>query len=144
MCTQEIDRNTKETLACIDSEIKYDRALVREALAKYIFPLIKIDAKHPSSNLFDAEYEHKKEVFGHKLAKDFIIKQNKLQFSEDEMKQWFEVECQSGNEQTKNQIPLLNYLNSIISNQIDYILDTIEEHGLDFYNARDYIPELAK
>ena len=42
------------------------------------------------------------------------------------------------------QTPLLNYLNSIIAHQIDYILDTIQDKGLDFYNANDWLPEEAK
>ena len=50
-------------------------------MAKYIFPKIVIDPIKPSDNLYNAEYEHKKEVFGHKVAKDFIIREKKDQFS---------------------------------------------------------------
>jgi hypothetical protein len=31
--------------------------------------------------------------------------------------------------------PILCYLNSLIVNQVEYILDTIETNGLDFFNA---------
>ena len=38
----------------------------------------------------------------------------------------------------------MDYLNSIIIAQVDYILDTIEKHQLDFYNANDVIEEAKK
>jgi hypothetical protein len=36
---------------------------------------------------------------------------------------------------------LLDYINTMISNQVNYILDTIERRGLDFYNVHDAIME---
>lgn len=38
---------------------------------------------------------------------------------------------------------LLDHLNSLIVHQINYILDTIQKHQLDFHNAND-APESAK
>ena len=60
-----------------DSGDTFSKAVVRECLAKYLFPRIVVDPIKPSNeNLYNAEYEHRKEVFGHKAAKDFIIRQN--------------------------------------------------------------------
>ena len=39
---------------------------------------------------------------------------------------------------------LLDYLNSVIIAQVNYILDTIEKQGLDFFNANDVIEEAKK
>ena len=36
---------------------------------------------------------------------------------------------------------LLDYLNSLIIHQMNFILDTIEKYGLDFYNAGQVIEE---
>ncbi len=50
-------------------------AVVREALSQYVFPLIEIDPVKPGdAHLYNAEYEHKKEVFGHKAIKDFMMR----------------------------------------------------------------------
>ena len=61
--------------------MEFDRTLVREALSKYIFPRLVIDPVKPGDeHLYNAEYEHRKEVFGHKFVKDFIIMQKKKSF----------------------------------------------------------------
>jgi hypothetical protein len=73
--------NSNETLTKsypdLDNQnVQFDRSVVREALTKYIFPLLVIDPVKPGNeNLYNAEYEHRKEVFGHKFIKDFIIEQ---------------------------------------------------------------------
>ena len=38
----------------------------------------------------------------------------------------------------------MDYLNSVIVHQVNYILDTIEKHGLDFFNANDVIKEVEQ
>jgi hypothetical protein len=68
---------------------------VREALSQYVFPLIEIDPVKPGdAHLYNAEYEHKKEVFGHKAIKDFIMrdmnKTAKITYTTEELKKWFE------------------------------------------------------
>ena len=62
------------------------------------------------------------------------------------MKKWFEASPQNGDlkqpqvPQSKSN-PILDYLNSLIIHQVEYILDTIEANGLDFYNAGQVIEE---
>ena len=59
--------------------------------------MIVIDPfKPPDEHLYNAEYEHKKEVFGHKVAKDFIMRQKKDSFTKDEMIAWFEPSTNKG------------------------------------------------
>ena len=49
-----------------------------------------IDPIKPSDeHLYNAEYEHKKEVFGHKAVKDFIMREKKDTFSKLDMQIWF-------------------------------------------------------
>ena len=45
--------------------------------------------KPGDDHLYNAEYEHRKEVFGHKFVKDFIIRENKNKFTKDMIKDWF-------------------------------------------------------
>jgi len=73
-------------------KVYYDRQLAREALAKYIFPRLVLDPVKPGDNLYNAEYEHKKEVFAHKFAKDFIMREGKVgknKFSRNDIGKWF-------------------------------------------------------
>jgi hypothetical protein len=64
---------------------------VREGLVKFIYPKLVIDPVKPrDEHLYNAEYEHRKEVFGHKFIKDFIILQNKTLFSKSEINSWFQ------------------------------------------------------
>ena len=126
------------------------RALVREALSRYLWPKIVIDPVKPGNeNLYNAEYEHKKEVFGNKAIKDFIIMKNQQEFTLKEIQTWFEDRLAKYKEelrqpQVENQSEILNYLNSLIVAQVEYILDTITEHDLDFYNAHDVFEEAKK
>ena len=118
-------------------------------MAKYIFPKIVIDPiKPPDEHLYNAEYEHKKEVFGHKAVKDFIIREKKDTFTKQDLEEWFQPSKPKGGKQLKQpQVPaektnrILDYLNSLIIHQVEYILDTIESNGLDFYNAGQVIEE---
>ena len=63
----------------------------------------------------------------------------KTSFTKSEIKTWFEPEKINETDLLLPQIPLqkqsriLNYLNSILIHQVDFILDTISENGLDFY-----------
>ena len=45
--------------------------------------------KPGDDHLYNAEYEHRKEVFGHKFVKDFIIRENKNKFTKDMIIEWF-------------------------------------------------------
>ena len=75
---EEIVKNHNLTFEADKQEKEYPIAVVREALAQYIFPLVEIDPVKPGdAHLYNAEYEHKKEVFGHKAVKDFIIRYSK-------------------------------------------------------------------
>ena len=70
-------------------------AVVREALAQYLFPRVEIDPVKPGdAHLYNAEYEHKKEVWGLKAVKDFIMrdikKTAKKTYTVEELKPWFE------------------------------------------------------
>ena len=69
---------------------QHKRSVIREALTLYTFPKIVLDPIRPANeNLYDAEYEHKKEVFGHKFVKDFIIRTGKETFTKEEVEAWF-------------------------------------------------------
>ena len=69
----------------------HQRAVVREALVSYVWPKIVIEPIQPGNpQLYDAHYEHVKQVFGHKFVKDFIIRTGKSKFSKQEIKAWFE------------------------------------------------------
>ena len=78
-----------------DENQEYPIAVVREALSQYLFPLVEIDPVKPGdAHLYNAEYEHKKEVFGHKAVKDFIIRESKAHndkkaFSLNQISEWF-------------------------------------------------------
>ena len=75
---EEIVKNHNLTFEADNEEKEYPIAVVREALAQYIFPLVEIDPVKPGdAHLYNAEYEHKKEVFGHKAVKDFVIRYSK-------------------------------------------------------------------
>ena len=53
-----------------------------------------IDPVRPGNDLslYDAMYEHRKEVWANKAAKDFLISQNnQTQFTLKEIEKWFEV-----------------------------------------------------
>ena len=83
-------------------------AVVREALSQYVFPLIEIDPVKPGdAHLYNAEYEHKKEVFGHKAIKDFMMRDMKTKtakkttYTVDEIKKWFEPTPVSDNNDLK-------------------------------------------
>lgn len=129
----------------------HKRAVVREALAQYAWPKIVIDPIKPGNeNLYDAHYEHVKQVFGHKFVKDFIIRAGKEHFSKEDIESWFKpMPVQDKVNFKQPQVPaekcnlLLDYLNSLIIHQMNYILDTIQKYSLDFYNAND-APETAK
>ena len=78
-----------------ESEANIPVAVVREALAQYLFPRVEIDPVKPGdAHLYNAEYEHKKEVFGLKAVKDFIFrdmkKTGKKTYTLDELRPWFE------------------------------------------------------
>ena len=61
-----------------ESEQNVPAAVVREALAQYLYPRVEIDPVKPGdAHLYNAEYEHKKEVFGLKAVKDFIMRDMK-------------------------------------------------------------------
>lgn len=65
-----------ETKKSVDGMHK--KAVVREALALYVWPKIIIEPISPGNpDLYDAHYEHVKQVFGHKFVKDFIIRTGK-------------------------------------------------------------------
>ena len=51
----------------------HNRTIVREALTNYLWPKLIIEPKHPTDGMYHAEHEHRKEVWGHKCVKDFII-----------------------------------------------------------------------
>ena len=73
-----------------DGKLTFERTLVREALAKYIFPKLELDPVRPGDpSLYNAEYEHKKEVFGHKFAKDFIMRTKKTWFTKGDIGKFF-------------------------------------------------------
>lgn len=128
-----------EKLAGSTTETTFNKTLVRECLAKYLYPLIVIDPIKPGDeHLYNAEYEHKKEVFGHKVTKDFIMRTKKETFTKEDMQKWFQASPSKGDlkqPQVKNSNQILDYLNSLIISQINYILDIIEQNGLDFFNA---------
>ena len=63
--------------------------MVREALTMYMWPRMIIDPKHPTNGLYDVEHEHRKEVWGHKCVKDFMLRDGRLAFSKTDMKKWF-------------------------------------------------------
>ena len=74
-----------------NGKANFERTLVREALAKYIFPRLVLDPVRPGDpSLYNAEYEHKKEVFGHKLAKDFIMRSGTTWFTKGDIGKWFQ------------------------------------------------------
>mmetsp|Transcript_16583 Transcript_16583/g.28229 ORF Transcript_16583/g.28229 Transcript_16583/m.28229 type:complete len:145 (+) Transcript_16583:348-782(+) len=102
------------------------------------------------SNLYNAEYEHRKEVFGHKFVKDFIIRESGTHFAKDQIRSWFQPSKSESGTIKQPQIPvekssrLLDYLNKLMVKQVDYILDIIEQKGLDFYNANQVVEEVEK
>jgi hypothetical protein len=50
------------------------RAVVREALSKHLLAKLVIEPIEPEDkNLYNAEYEHKKDVWSHKCIKDFML-----------------------------------------------------------------------
>ena len=80
------DEFWKEIKPNVTDESAISRVIVREYLSKYFFPKILIDPIKPGDeHLYNAEYEHKKEVFGHKAIKDYIMKQKKESFSKEEI-----------------------------------------------------------
>ena len=94
-----------------ESETNLPVAIVREALAQYLFPRVEIDPVKPGdAHLYNAEYEHKKEVFGLKAVKDFIFrdmkKTGKKTYTLDEMRPWFEPsEAPSQKDLKQPQVP---------------------------------------
>ena len=103
-----------------------------------MFPKLVIDPVKPlHDHLYDSAYEHKKEVWGHKGVKDFIISygNNATAFTKTQIKEWFEPSLvPEGKFEFKEPLmpiekssKLLDYINSMIVNQVDYILDTIEK-----------------
>ena len=81
--------------------------------------------------------------------KDFIITfgNNKTSFTKNEVQSWFEPSAIPNTPLKQPQMSmiksskLMDYINSMISNQVNYILDTIENEKLDFYNVHDVIKE---
>ena len=72
-------------------DIKFPRVQVREALTKYVITQLIIDPVRPAQvHLYNAEYEHKKEVWAHKAIKDFLMsKDNQLTFTKRDIQSWF-------------------------------------------------------
>ena len=79
----------------IDTDL-IKREIVREGLSTYLWPLIVISPVKPGNSLYDAEYEHKKEVWGHKAIKDFIITKKAKEFSKADMQTWFQETAVKG------------------------------------------------
>ena len=109
----------------------HDRVNVREALTMYMWPKMIIDPKHPTNGLYDVEHEHRKEVWGHKCVKDFMLRAGKKEFTMGEMKKWFEATEKPAGSQLKQpqvggSMQLLDFCNSLIVAQVNYVLDTIE------------------
>ena len=53
---------------------------MREALTHYLWQKLKIEPREPTDGLFHADHEHRKEVWGSKCVKDFMIKDGRETF----------------------------------------------------------------
>ena len=55
-------------------ENSFPRSQIRQALTKHLLNVLVVDPVKPdNAHLYNAAYEHKKEVWAHKAIKDFII-----------------------------------------------------------------------
>ena len=67
----------------------WDRSVLRKALSLYLTEKLVIDPINPNDGLFNAAYEHKKEVWAHKAVKDFLIFKNQTEYSREQVRDWF-------------------------------------------------------
>ena len=66
----------------------WNRSDLRAALSLYLTEKLVIDPIKPNDGLFNAAYEHKKEVWAHKAVKDFLMLKNQTEFSKQEVMAW--------------------------------------------------------
>ena len=74
--------------------------------------------------------------------------QNKSGFAQNEIRDWFDYRPSKQDDllfpqvSSKSASYFLDYVNSVLIGQVDYILNTIEQHGLDFHE-NTLLKELA-
>lgn len=70
----------------------YERHIVREALTKHLQLRLVVDPIEPhNKHLYNAEYEHRKDVWAHKCVKDFIFsKTNETNLDIKFIQTWFD------------------------------------------------------
>ena len=78
-----------EALEKARNATEHGRSLVREALTLHLFPRLVIQPKEPTDGLYNVEHEHRKEVWGHKCVKDFLLKDGRTVFAKEDMAAWF-------------------------------------------------------
>ena len=64
-----------------------------------MWPKLKIEPREPTDGLFHADHEHRKEVWGSKCVKDFMIKDGRESFDKSDLEIWFKPTHDTGNRQ---------------------------------------------